>query len=123
MEDDGSEADEDRLARRELSLAGSARLAELAAERRIPQDLVDQIQVHHHMRRHVRSGAENQPDHVGSSILATHLLDINRQVLRAERETVLMLRDRGLIGDGILTSIQRELDLEELVMARKAEEI
>jgi Na+/H+ antiporter len=123
LEDDGSEADEDRLARRELSQAGTARLAELAVERRIPQELVAQIQTHHHMRRHVRSGAENQPDNIGSSILATHLLDINRQVLRAERETVLMLRDRGLIGDGILSSIQRELDLEELVMSRKAEEI
>jgi NhaP-type Na+/H+ or K+/H+ antiporter len=122
LPDDGSEADEDRLARSALSEAGTARLTEIAVERRIPEDLVAQIQVHHHMRRHVRSGAENQPDHVGSSILAAHLLDINRQVLRAERESVLMLRDRGLIGDGILSTIQRELDLEELVMSRKAEE-
>ncbi len=123
MEDDGSEADEDRLARSALSQAGVARLTELAAERRIPDDLVAQLRVHHHMRRHVRSGAESQPDNVGSSILAAHLLDINRLVLRAERESVLMLRDRGLIGDGILSEIQRELDLEELVMSRKAEEI
>ena len=120
--DDGTEAEEDRLARKELSQAGIARLAAIASARRIPEELAAQLQIHHHMRRHVRSGAETYAESVGSSIIATHLLDINRQVLRAERDSVLSLRDRGLIGDGILATIQRELDLEELVMSRKAEE-
>jgi len=75
------------------------------------------------MRRHVRSGSEHQPENIGSSILANQLLTINRQVLKAEREAVLTLRDKGLIGDDILRTIQRELDLEELVMMRKAEEV
>ncbi len=122
MPDDSSESDEDHLARRELSQAGGDRLAALALERSLPEEVLRQIQTHHHMRRHVRSGSEQQPDNVGSSILAAQLLDINRQVLKAEREAVIMLRDRGAIGDDILRTIQRELDLEELVMTRRAEE-
>jgi CPA1 family monovalent cation:H+ antiporter len=123
MAEDLSEIEEDRLARRELSLAGVARLSEIAAERHLPDDLLQQIKIHHHMRRHVRSGSEHQPENIGSSILANQLLTINRQVLKAEREAVLTLRDKGLIGDDILRTIQRELDLEELVMMRKAEEV
>jgi CPA1 family monovalent cation:H+ antiporter len=120
---DESEADEERLARRELSQAGVSKLNELAIERKIPDEIARQIQTHHHMRRHVRSGSEQQPDNVGSSILATHLLDINRQVLKAERDTILQLRDNGEIGDDILRNIQREIDLEELVMMRKADDV
>ncbi len=123
LADDGDDGDEDRLARSALSRAGVARLGELGAERGLPDDVLQQIRAHHHMRRHVRSGSEQQPDNVGSSILARQLLDINREVLKAERETVLALRDRDEIGDETLRTIQRELDLEELVMMRKAEEV
>jgi hypothetical protein len=121
--EDGDGQDEDRLARRALPQAGVARLAQLGTERGLPEDVLQQIRAHHHMRRHVRSGSEQQPDNVGSSVLAAQLLDINREVLKAERANVLSLRDRDEIGDDTLRIIQRELDLEELVMMRKAEEV
>lgn len=120
-EDDASEHEE-RAARAELARAGVARLDELAQERRLPPDVVAQIRTHHHLRRHVRSGSEQQPENVGSSILASQLLSVNREVLKAERAAVLAMRDRGQIGDEVVRQIQRELDLEELVMMRLVDE-
>jgi CPA1 family monovalent cation:H+ antiporter len=122
LPNDDSEADEEHVARAELSRAGVDRLEALARERALPAEVLAQIRAHHHLRRHVRSGSEQQPENVGSSILASQLLDLNRQVLRAEREAVLGLRDRGEIGDEVVRRIQRELDLEELVMMRLVEE-
>jgi Na+/H+ antiporter len=119
---DDSEEHEERLARTELARAGVARLDELATERRIPEAIVAQIRIHHHLRRHVRSGSELQPDNVGSSILASHLLDLNRHVLTAERQAVLALRESHQIGEEVVRRIQRELDLEELVMMKLADE-
>lgn len=40
-----------------------------------------------------------------------------REVIRAQREMVLRLRDQGTIGDQVLRDIERELDLEESQLA------
>lgn len=42
---------------------------------------------------------------------------LRRDLLRAEREAVLKLRDEGRIGDDVLRRIQRDLDLDELRLA------
>ena len=41
---------------------------------------------------------------------------IRRAVIDAQREAVLLMRDRGAIDDDVLRSIERELDLEEVRM-------
>jgi hypothetical protein len=37
-------------------------------------------------------------------------------MLRAEEKTVLALRDRGVIGDDVMRRIQRDLDLETMLL-------
>ena len=44
---------------------------------------------------------------------------LRRETLRAERELVVSLRDRGVINDEVLHRIQRELDLEEVQLPRE----
>lgn len=39
---------------------------------------------------------------------------LQRELLRAEREVVIRLRDEGGLGDEALRRIERDLDLEEL---------
>jgi CPA1 family monovalent cation:H+ antiporter len=41
---------------------------------------------------------------------------IRRAVIDAQREAVLLMRDRGVIDNEVLRSIERELDLEEVRM-------
>jgi hypothetical protein len=37
-------------------------------------------------------------------------------MLRAEQETILDLRDRGVIADDVMRGIQRDLDLETMLL-------
>jgi hypothetical protein len=39
-----------------------------------------------------------------------------RELLDAERTAVLKLRDKGMIGDHVLRQVQRDLDLEVLLL-------
>jgi CPA1 family monovalent cation:H+ antiporter len=118
---DPTEASEEAKARHAVSLAGVDHLAALAQKEGLPEDVSERIRVHHHLRRHVRSGAEPQSNSVGSSILARHLLRINREVLGAERAALIALRDQGAIGEEVMRRLQREIDLEEVVMERAAD--
>jgi CPA1 family monovalent cation:H+ antiporter len=49
------------------------------------------------------------------------VLDLNRKLLRAERETALSLRAAGRISDEVLRQIERELDLRESELTFAAE--
>ncbi len=118
LRDDHAEQHEEAEARQRISAAGSGRLDDIAHREALPKDVVERIRIHHHLRRHVRSGGEPPIDHTGSSIIARHLLRINRDVLKAEREMLVSLRDDGVIADDVLRKLQREIDLEEVVMER-----
>jgi len=116
---DQSENLEETEARRRVAEAGANRLTDMAKLEKMPDDVVKQIRIHHHLRRHVRSGGESQMENEGSSILGRHLLRINRDVLRAEREMLIGLRDHSVIADDVMRRLMRELDLEEVVMERE----
>lgn len=47
---------------------------------------------------------------------AAEYLRVRSAMLRAEQKTVLELRDRGVIGDGVMRRIQRDLDLETMLL-------
>ena len=49
------------------------------------------------------------------------VLEVNRDLLRAERETALSLRAAGRISDEVLRLIERELDLRESELTLAAE--
>ncbi|HEY6222935.1 MAG TPA: hypothetical protein VIW26_04075, partial [Gemmatimonadales bacterium] len=94
------------------------RLDELAAD--VDAELVAELRSRygHRERRYSarvraeRDGAEER--------LAEARRDVLRQLLEAERGAVLKLRDKGMIGDHVLRQVQRELDLEALLLERPA---
>ena len=49
------------------------------------------------------------------------VLEVNRDLLRAEREAALSLRAAGRISDEVLRLIERELDLRESELTLAAE--
>ena len=58
---------------------------------------------------------DQTPGSAAEQELVEHRL-IRRSVIDAQREAVLLMRDRGVIDDDVLRTIERELDLEELRM-------
>jgi hypothetical protein len=45
---------------------------------------------------------------------------LRRDLISTERRTIIHLRDQGVIGDEVLRTIERELDLEELGLKDKS---
>ncbi|HXQ29754.1 MAG TPA: Na+/H+ antiporter [Gemmatimonadales bacterium] len=111
-EDDQREEHEARV---RIAEAALARLQELAGEPWIePSVLTRTRERYHHRaqrlkaRAEIASGAED-----GRSVAGRRL---TRELLGAEREALLRLRDAGAIGDRVMRRVQRDLDLEELLL-------
>jgi len=99
-----------RLAAVEAALA---RLAELELEYPGHKELIDQLRSRfEHEASHVWPHPEGPRDEAEQELL-DHL-EIRNAVLAAERDAVIALRDDGIIGDEVLTRIERDLDLETL---------
>ena len=77
--------------------------------------LLDQLRG---MYGHLAEHAE-QFEHIPVSEAEQELVEhrqIRSAVIDAQREAVLLMRERGAIDDDVLRSIERELDLEEVRM-------
>jgi CPA1 family monovalent cation:H+ antiporter len=99
-----------RLAAVEAALG---RLAELEVEYPGHKELIDQLRARYeHEASHVWPHPEPPRDDAEQELL-DHL-EIRNAVLAAERDAVIALRDDGIIGDEVLTRIERDLDLETL---------
>jgi Na+/H+ antiporter len=72
----------------------------------------DLIHRYRHKLAHVSAGEEETVDGLGQEEYA-RLSSIAEGALRAERETLIELRDRGRISDDVLRTMERELDLAE----------
>src|SRR5215469_16137096 len=75
---------------------------------------------HHYEDRLQRLARKNNGGEESSEHYA-RVLDLNRDLLRAERETALSLRAAGRISDETLRQIERELDLRESELTLDAE--
>ena len=103
---------EEQHARLELAKAGVARLDALTEERVLPahqvhpvrQELVEKL-------RYLTSSEEKRTEKTSSSDMIRHL---RHESLAAQREQLLDLRNREVIGDDVLHRIQHELDIEEM---------
>ena len=97
-----------RLAAVEAALL---RLADLEIEYPGHKELIDQLRSRfEHEASHVWPHPEAPRDDAEQELL-DHL-EIRNAVLAAERDAVIALRDDGIIGDAVLTRIERDLDLE-----------
>ena len=107
---DGQDTEEAhaRLAAVEAALT---RLDDLEVEFPGHKELVDQLRSRYeHEAGHVWPHPEGPRDDEEQELL-DHL-EIRNAVLAAERDAIIALRDDGIIGDEVLTRIERDLDLE-----------
>ena len=111
--DDGRH--EESHARRELVDEALQRLDELNAVWPAHRELLDQMRATY---RH-RSDHEEQHHEVPGSAAEQELVEhrqIRRDVIDAQRDALVRLRNDGSIDDDVLRRIERDLDLEELRM-------
>ncbi len=112
--DEDARAEEQR-ARRELVDEALRRIDALGAEWPGHRPLLDQLRAAYRHRAEHAEQFTGAPESSAERELVEHR-QIRRSVIDAQREAVLLMRERGAIDDDVLRSIERELDLEELRM-------
>jgi len=97
----GEEAEEERIARDRIEKAGVARLDQII--RRNPT----LAKAARHLRSHHVKPFRDDEEAVSR---------VRADMITAERRELVRLRDRGVIGDDVMRHIQRDLDLEQLLV-------
>ncbi|HXI64771.1 MAG TPA: Na+/H+ antiporter [Gemmatimonadales bacterium] len=112
-EEERREETDARLRTAEVALA---RLEELSKEPWVhPYTLNDTRDHYRHRARRLQSRADGTVDGVMEAKSAAHRR-LARELLAAERRELLRLRDSGAINDAVMRRVQRDLDLEELLL-------
>ena len=105
---------EEAHAREQASVAALKRLEELATD--LDGELVEELRARYGHRQR-RFGARVRAERDGAEErLAKRRGEVLQELLDAERTAVLTLRDKGMIGDHVLRQVQRDLDLEVLLL-------
>ncbi len=112
--DDGEEAREEAQAHQQGTQAALDRLNALAEEEEMPQELVEDMRGHfEHRNARFAARADGGSGDQEREAQAVALHHLRREMVAAERQTVVGLRDNGTISDSVLQRIQKALDLEE----------
>jgi hypothetical protein len=106
---------EEQQARRTLVDEALRRIDALYAEWPGHRPLLDQLRTAYRHRAEHAEQLAGPPESAAEVELVEHR-QIRRSVIDAQREAVLLMRERGAIDDDVLRSIERELDLEEVRM-------
>jgi Na+/H+ antiporter len=114
VEADGSVDREESTARLRAAEAASARLEVLAGESWVPDSLASFLRSFYaeQTERYCARDDGGQDDEREQHAAAYSRL--KRELVAAEREAVISLRDQGTISDEALARVQRDLDLEAL---------
>ncbi len=112
LEDDGSREREEILGRIEVAQAALARIEELAEEEWMREDTAERLRGLYNFRRS-RFAARFDGDEDGLEDRSVAYQRLMRELLRAQRITLIRLRNEGRISDEAMHRIERDLDLEE----------
>src|SRR5262245_59316821 len=112
--DTGARAEEQQ-ARRELVEEAVRRIDQLYEQWPGHRPLLDQLRTMFLHRAEHFAQFDDVPESAAEQELVEHR-QIRRSVIDAQRDAVLLMRDRGAIDDDVLRNIERELDLEEVRM-------
>jgi monovalent cation/hydrogen antiporter len=113
VHDDGGEEREEVQARLGAADAALARLEELAGEEWTRDDTVERLRGLYQFRRRrlkTRAGILEDDDSQDRSLAYQRLV---RELLEAQRRAIIRLRNQGVISDGVMHRLERELDLED----------
>ena len=110
--DDGAER-EDAKARIKAAEAAIARLDELTAEDWVRDDTAERLRGSYRFRQtRFRARLDGQDDD-GVEERSQQFQRLRRELLDAERDAVLALRNEGVITEEVMQRVQRDLDLED----------
>src|SRR5947207_718376 len=110
---DGEADEEERRARLEANKAAIELIEELRANGKVSPDTVGRLRAEYDERvEQLQLCAEN-PDDCRGEIATPQYQRLQRKALRAERQTIIRLRNERVINDDALRRIQRDLDLAE----------
>jgi NhaP-type Na+/H+ or K+/H+ antiporter len=112
LEDDGSQEREEIKGRIRVAEAALARIEELAVEEWVREDTAERVRGLYNYRRS-RFSARFGGDENGIEERSVAYQRLLRELLRAQRRTLIELRNEGMIGDEVMHRIERDLDLEE----------
>ena len=113
LEDDGSQEREELEGRIGVADAALARIEELAQEDWVREDTAERVRGLYNYRRSRFSARFDGDDHDGLEERSTAYQRLMRDLLHAQRTTLIRLRNEGRIGDEVMHRIERDLDLEE----------
>ena len=112
LQDDGSAEREEVQGRIAVAESALARLEELAEEEWVRQDTAERVRALYNYRRR-RFVARFDGDEDGLEERSVAYQRLIRELLWAQRQTLLHLRNQGKIGDEVMHRIEHDLDLEE----------
>jgi CPA1 family monovalent cation:H+ antiporter len=113
LEDDGSSQREDAKARIKAAEAGLARLEELAAEDWVHEDTAERMRGQYRFRTNRFRSRYDGNDDDGVEERSTRYQRLRRELLDAERQAVVALRNEGVITEEVMQRVQRDIDLED----------
>jgi monovalent cation/hydrogen antiporter len=110
--DDGAER-EDAKARIKAADAALQRLAELEGEEWVYDDTAERLRGSYRFRRNRYQARLDGIDDDGVEDRSQRYQRLRRELLDAEREAVLRLRNEGVITEDVMHRVERDLDLED----------
>jgi Na+/H+ antiporter len=112
---DADEGHEESHARQELIDEALRRIVDLEKKWPDHKPLIDQLRTSYQHRAEHEEQLHEAPGNEAEQELVEHR-QIRSDVIDAQRDALLAMRDRGAIDDDVLRSIERDLDLEEIRM-------
>jgi Na+/H+ antiporter len=112
VSDDGGAEREDAKARLKAAEAALARLEELVAEGAVRPDTAERLRGAFGFRRDRFRARFDDGDDGAIEERSLAYQRVMRELLDAERATVVALRNGGIIDDSVMQRVQRDLDLE-----------
>jgi CPA1 family monovalent cation:H+ antiporter len=114
LHDDGLNEEEEMKGRAAATEAALRRLDEVAKEPWVPREALERVR-ERYVTRLQRYQARLRDDRVClHEERAAAVRRLRCELLKAERQAVLDLRDREVINDEVMRDIERDIDLEEL---------
>jgi Na+/H+ antiporter len=114
IEDDGGAEREDAKARIKAAEAALARLEELEAEGWVREDTAERTRGAYRFRTNRFAARYHGNDDEGVEERSQQYQRLRRELLEAERQAVLRLRNDGVITEDVMQRVQRDIDLEDL---------
>lgn len=114
LKDDGGAEREDAKARIKASEAALARLEELEAEGWVREDTAERTRGQYRFRTNRFRARYEGVDDEGVEERSQQYQRLRRELLEAERQAVIGLRNQGTITEEVMQRVQRDIDLEDL---------